>query len=78
MKSIIAGDLGIQVCLKSEQAYRQLSQCQAPIELSGVEYEYYHNRYSTKDSDARKLANNYSSEPQVGHLLSDILKGGAI
>jgi hypothetical protein len=75
MKSIVAGDLGIQVCIKSEKAYRQLGKRIDRIELRGEDYEYYHNRYLTKDSDARKLANNYSNEPQVGRLLSDILRG---
>jgi hypothetical protein len=77
MKSIIAGDLGKQVCVKSEKAYRQLGNHIDVITISGADYERHHNRYLTKDSDARKLANDYSNEPQAGRLLSDILKGGA-
>jgi hypothetical protein len=38
----------------------------------------YHERYLAKDSDARVLANSYTNEQQVGRLLSDILKGGAL
>ena len=78
IKSITAGDLGLQVCVKSEKAYRQLGKHTGLIELCGEDYEYYHNHYLAKDSDARKLANEYSNEPQAGRLLSDILKGGAI
>jgi hypothetical protein len=78
MKSIITGDLGKQVCVKSEKAYRQLSKCLDVITISGEDYEMYHNHYFTKDSEARILASNYSNEPQVGRLLSDILKGGAL
>ena len=78
MKSIIAGDLGKQVCVKSEKAYGQLGKHVDVITVSGADYQRYHNRYLTKDSDARTLANAYSNEPQAGRLLSDILKGGAL
>jgi hypothetical protein len=78
MKSIVAGDLGKQACVKSEKAYRQLGQCVDVIAIGGADYEMYHDRYLTKDSNARALANGYSNEPQVGRLLSDILKGGAL
>jgi len=78
MKSIVAGDLGMQVCIKSEKAYRELGNCIEVIELVGADYERYHNRYLANDSDARKIANDYSNEPQTGRLLSDILKGGAL
>jgi len=78
MKSIVAGDLGKQVCLKSEKAYMQLGKQVDVVTISGEDYERYHNRYLTKDTDARLLANNYSNEPQEGWLLSDILKGGAL
>jgi hypothetical protein len=78
MKSIIAGDLGKQVCIKSEKAYRQLGKCVDIIGVNGADYEKYHNRFLTKDSNARVLANSYSNEQQAGRLLSDILKGGAL
>ena len=78
MKSIVAGDLGKQVCVKSEKAFKQLGKQVDVVTISGADYERYHNRYLTKDSDARMLANHYSSEPQVGRLLSDVLKGGAL
>jgi hypothetical protein len=78
MKSIVAGDLGKQVCVKSEKAYRKLSKRVDVITLSGADYMHCHSRYLSKDSDARRLANDYSNEPQVGQLLSDILKGGAL
>ena len=78
MRSIIVGDLGMQVCVKSEKAYRQLGKHIGLIELCGEDYEFYHNQYQAKDSDARKLVNGYSNEPQVGRLLSDILKEGAL
>jgi len=78
IKSIVAGDLGMQVCVKSEKAYSQLGKHIDVIAISGTDYEQYHNRYLTKDSDARTFANNYSNEPQIGRLLSDILKGGAL
>jgi hypothetical protein len=77
MKSIVTGDLGLQVCVKSEKAYRQLGVCVDIVTISGTDYERYHNRYLAKDLDARKLANDYSNEPQTGRLLSDILKGDA-
>ncbi|MDR1578747.1 MAG: DUF3990 domain-containing protein [Synergistaceae bacterium] len=76
MKSIIAGDLGLQVCVKSGRAYRQMEKCADVIAINGAEYDYYHNRYLSKDSDARKLADDYSNEAQVGQLLSEILNGG--
>jgi hypothetical protein len=78
MKSNIAGNLGMQVCIKSEQAYRQIGKCVEVYELSAADYEQCHNRYLSKDSDARKMASDYSNEPQSGRLLSDILKGGAL
>ena len=76
-KSIVAGGLGKQICIKSEKAYLQLGRCVDVVELCGENYERYLNRYLIKDSDARTLASTYSKEPQVGQLLSDILKGGA-
>jgi hypothetical protein len=78
MKSIVAGDLGIQVCVKSEKAYGKLGKRVDVINIGGADYRRYHNRYLTKDSDARTLASNYSNEPQTGRLLSEILKGGAL
>ena len=78
MKSIVAGNLGKQVCVKSEKAYRQLGKCVGVKTISGEDYWRYHNSYLTKDYDARVLANKYSSEPQAGRLLSDILKGSAL
>ena len=68
----------MQVCVKSEKAYRQLGKHTGLIELCGEDYEYYHNHYLAKDAHTRKLANDYSNEPQTGRLLSDILRGGAI
>jgi hypothetical protein len=78
MKSIVAGNLGKQVCVKSEKAYRKLGKRVDVITISGADYQRYHNHYLTKDSDARALADNYSNEPQIGRLLSEILKGGAL
>ena len=78
MKSIVAGDLGKQVCVKSEKAYSRLGKCIDAITISGADYERRHNSYLKRDSDARKLAVGYSDEPQTGRLLSDILKGGAL
>ncbi|MDR1656782.1 MAG: DUF3990 domain-containing protein [Deltaproteobacteria bacterium] len=77
MKSLVAGNLGFQVCVKSEKAYQRLGKCTNIIHVSGADYERYHNRYLTKDFEARKLAKDYSDEPQVGQLLSDILKEDA-
>jgi hypothetical protein len=77
MKSIVVGDLGTEGCIKSEKAYQQRGGCKGRIELRGEDYEHYHNSYMAKDSDARKLADDYLNEPQNGRLLSDILKGGA-
>ena len=78
MKSIVTGNLGKQVCIKSEKAYRQLGKCVGIITITGADYEGYHNRYITNDTDARKLADDYANEPQIGQLLSDILKGGEL
>jgi hypothetical protein len=78
MKSIVAGDLGKQICVKSEKAYRSLGKCVDVITIGSSDYERYHNRYLSKDSDARQLATDYTNEPQVGQLLSDVLKGGAL
>ena len=76
-KSIITGNLGYQVCIKSENAYRQLCQHAQCLTISGDEYRLYNSRYLEKDKEARILADNYSNEPQIGKLLSDILKEGA-
>jgi hypothetical protein len=78
MKSIIAGELGFQVCIKSEKAYRRLGDCVDVIAISGADYEIYHDRYLAKDAGARVLADNYSNEPQAGKLLSDLLKDDSI
>ncbi|MDR0446476.1 MAG: DUF3990 domain-containing protein [Oscillospiraceae bacterium] len=77
MKSIVTGDLGKQVCVKSETAYRRLGRHIDVLSISGADYERYHRRYISKDSAARTLASEYTNEPQTGQLLSDILKGGA-
>ena len=78
MRSIVVGDLGKQVCIKSEKAYQQLGKHVDVIPISGADYERYHSRYQAKDADARSLASDYSNEPQVGQLLSAILKGDAL
>ena len=78
MRSIVAGDLGKQICVKSEEAYRRLGECAYVIPIVGEEYERCRNRYLAKDSDARALADGYSSVPQSGRLLSEILKGDAL
>jgi hypothetical protein len=77
MKSIVAGNLGMQVCVKSERAYNRLKKHADTLVISGAEYIEYHNRYASRDSYARKLAADYSGEPQNGLLLSDILRGDA-
>jgi hypothetical protein len=74
-KSIKAGNLGYQICIKSQKAYQNLN----PIDMLVIgdsKYAEYHNRYITKDKNARELAENYSNEKQTGKLLSEILKGG--
>jgi hypothetical protein len=73
-KSIKAGNLGYQICIKSEKAYQNLNKISV-FEIAADEYEMYHNLYITKDSLARKLAENNSNEKQTGKLLSEILKG---
>ena len=70
------GELGFQVCIKSELAYRKLGKCIDIIKIDGSDYTKYHNLYLSKDTVARKLASNYSEQPQTGKLLSDILKEG--
>jgi hypothetical protein len=74
-RSIKAGDLGYQVCIKSEKAYQNLKMIDTII-IRDAEYLGYHNLYMTKDKNARQLAENYSNEKQTGMLLSEILKEG--
>jgi hypothetical protein len=74
-KSIKAGNLGYQICIKSEKAYQNLNSINRLV-IGDSEYIEYHNRYITKDKNARELAENYSNEKQTGKLLSEILKGG--
>ena len=73
-KSISAGKLGCQGCVKSERAYRQLVTRAEPLAIADTDFAVYHNRYVAKDSAARALANAYADELQSGKLLSDILR----
>lgn len=74
VKSISAGNLGYQVCVKSERAYLQLNAQAEPIKIADTEFSVCHDRYMMKDSSARALANAYAGELQSGKLLSDILR----
>jgi hypothetical protein len=73
-KSISAGNLGCQVCIKSEKAYRQLGECVDLLKISDAQFAVCHERYVVKDAEARALANAYADERQTGQLLSDILR----
>jgi hypothetical protein len=73
-KSITLGNLGYQVCIKSEKAYGQLGENVDLISIIDSDFAIYHDRYIDKDSHARALANDYAGELQSGKLLSDILR----
>jgi hypothetical protein len=77
-KSISAGGLGYQVCIKSEKAYRQLGGKSERIKIADDEFKFYHDSYVSKDSVARKLADGYAGDLQSGQLLSDILRARAV
>jgi hypothetical protein len=77
MKSIVAGNLGYQVCVKSKKAYEKLGRHKEAIKITGEEYTKYHDSYLAKDTDARALAIACSNESQDGKLLSRILEEGA-
>jgi hypothetical protein len=72
-KSIKAGDLGYQLCIKSKKAYQHLKLIDK-FEMKGSDYLEYHHRYVTRDNYARELAETYSTQKQTGKLLSEILQ----
>jgi hypothetical protein len=72
-KSIKLGDLGYQICIRSEKGISRLKPSEI-IEISGDDFIACHNRYDEKDLTARRIANSYGEEKQSGRLLSDILR----
>jgi hypothetical protein len=72
-KSIKLGNLGYQICIRSEAAIKSLKLLEI-IKIAGAEYDDCKNRYAENDRAAREIADNYSKNKQSGKLLSDILR----
>jgi hypothetical protein len=72
-KSIKLGNLGYQICLRTDAAIKDLKLIDV-IKIEGAEYGTFHNSYVLNDHNARDIAENYSREKQSGRLLSDILR----
>lgn len=68
------GDLGIQYCLKSEKAFKQLTEFKS--DLISVDYAEFNAKYSQRDSKARENMYNLvnSDRNKVTNVFSTIIK----
>lgn len=75
-RALRAGNLGIQICIKSERAFKRLTRVDDPL---SVDKAVYTNAYYERDSNARQLFDELLNSPENDNLnygIDSILAGG--